>query len=162
MCWENWRGVSPPPVFRRRRSERWAADAQKETGPSPWWYNFVVLDALLRGVCMFRRGPCCFCIWCSLIAVVLAWLLLAGGAPRAYSQAPRDPVSFINQVAPILKENCFACHDAKKRKGKLEMTTFETFRKGGTKDEPFVAGKPGESIVIDLLKSNGRDRMPPK
>src|SRR4029077_18403542 len=96
------------------------------------------------GVCMFRSHSC-YCVLCSMIALVLAWLLLANPVPSVYSQESKGPVSFINQVAPILKENCFACHDAKKKKGKLEMTTFESFRKGGTKDDPVTPGKPRES-----------------
>src|SRR5438270_2501609 len=110
---------------------------------------------------MFRTR-CCYCIFCSLIALAVAWLLLAGPAPLAYSQTPKGPVSFINDVAPILKENCFACHDAKKKKGKLEMTSYETFRKGGTKDDPVTPDKPRESLIIDLLTSSGPERMPPK
>jgi hypothetical protein len=107
------------------------------------------------------RSRCCYCIFCSLIALAVAWLLLA--RPQAsHAQGPKGPVSFINDVAPILKENCYACHDAKKKKGKLEMTSYETFRKGGTKDDPITPGKPKESILIDVLTSTGPDRMPPK
>ena len=105
---------------------------------------------------MFR----CYCILCWVIALALAWLLLGNQTGSVYSQEPR--VSFINEVAPILKENCFACHDAKKRKGKFEMTTFAGFRKGGTKDDPVTPGKPAESILIDVLTSKGPERMPPK
>lgn len=82
----------------------------------------------------------------------------------AAEQAPaaKGPVSFINDVAPIFKENCFACHDAKKRKGKLDMTTFENLRKGGDNDDPVVPGKPDESLLVDLIISKGAKRMPPK
>jgi mono/diheme cytochrome c family protein len=108
------------------------------------------------------RSRCCCCILCSLIGLFLAWLLLADTATPVYSQPPKGPVSFINDVAPILKENCFSCHDAKKKKGKFEMTTYENFRKGGTKDDPVTPGKPKESVIIDLLTSTGKERMPPK
>jgi WD40 repeat protein len=64
-------------------------------------------------------------------------------------------------VAPILKENCFACHDAKKRKGKLDMTTYENFRKGGDGDDPVVPGKPDESGLVDRLTAKNKSRMPP-
>jgi len=97
-----------------------------------------------------------------MIALFLAWLLIGNPTPTAYSEETKGPVSFINDVAPILKENCFACHDAKKKKGKFEMTTFENFRKGGTKDDPITPGKPRESILIDLVTSTGPERMPPK
>src|SRR5205823_8890171 len=59
-----------------------------------------VLPAMLR-------SRCCYCILCSLIGLTLAVLLLFGGPPAARAQAPKGPVSFINDVAPILKENCF-------------------------------------------------------
>jgi WD40 repeat protein len=113
---------------------------------------------------MFRRDHC-FCILCALMGLVLAWLLGFHAVPDASAQgkpAPSRPASFINDVAPILKENCFACHDAKKRKGKLEMTSYATFRKGGSKEDPVVAGKPGESLIIDLLTRKGAGRMPPR
>jgi hypothetical protein len=82
-------------------------------------------------------------------------------APKAMSAAP--PVSFINDVAPILQKNCFACHDAKKRKGKFDMTTFESFRKGGGDgSDPIVPGKPDESPIIDRLTAKDKSRMPPR
>ena len=91
----------------------------------------------------------------------LALLCLAPQAAVA-QQPAKGPVSFINDVAPILKENCFACHDAKKRKGKLDMTTFESFRKGGTKEtDPVEPGKPEESLLIDLVTATDKSRMPP-
>jgi hypothetical protein len=92
-----------------------------------------------------------------------AALLLAPRPTRAQAPAPKKgPVSFINDVAPILKENCFACHDAKKRKGKLDMTTFEGLRKGGTKDDPIVPAKTEESLIYGLLTAKDNTRMPPK
>ena len=107
------------------------------------------------------RSRCCYCVLCSLIGLTLAILLLFGGAPAARAQAPKGPVSFIRDVAPILKENCFACHDSKKRKGKLDMTTFESLHKGG-RDEPWVAGQPEQSKLIQLLTATDAKRMPPK
>jgi WD40 repeat protein len=92
--------------------------------------------------------------------VLCAVLLAAPVSARA--QAPKGPVSFINDVAPILKENCFACHDAKKRKGKLDMTTYESFRKGGDHDDPVAPGKPDESYVLDVLTATDASRMPPR
>jgi hypothetical protein len=109
------------------------------------------------------RTQFCFCVLCAAIGLMLVLLLLA--APEtAFAQPPAKPaaVSFINDVAPILKESCFACHDAKKRKGKLDMTTYESFRKGGDKDDPIVPGKPEDSLVIDLLTAKNTARMPPK
>ncbi|MBM4068737.1 MAG: hypothetical protein FJ271_07305 [Planctomycetes bacterium] len=91
----------------------------------------------------------------------MAWLLLLQSPPETLAQG-KGPVSFINDVAPILKENCFACHDSKKRKGKFEITSYANFRKGGSKEDPVVPGKPNESILIHLLTEKGAGRMPPK
>src|SRR5713101_3719922 len=105
----------------------------------------------------------CFRRTCAIVGQFLFFseLLLA---PRPVAaQAPANkPVSFINDVAPILKENCFACHDSKKRKGKLEMTTYESLRKGGDKDDPITPGKPEESLMYQFISASGSSRMPPK
>lgn len=109
------------------------------------------------------RSRCCVCILCALIGLTLALLLVLSGQPAAQAQQPAGgAVSFINDVAPILKENCFACHDAKKKKGKLDVTTFASLRVGGTKDSPISAGQPEKSVLVHVLTSKGPDRMPPK
>ena len=42
------------------------------------------------------------------------------------------------------------------------MTRYETFRKGGTKDEPIVTfAEPDESYIVDVLKATDKTRMPP-
>lgn len=96
-----------------------------------------------------------FCILCGLLAVLAAWLIL-GNVPASNAQS--KPVSFINDVAPIFKENCFACHDAKKRAGKFEMTTFDKL----VDDEHVVPGKSADSELYTLIASTGDKRMPPK
>jgi WD40 repeat protein len=101
-------------------------------------------------------------VFCAQIGLASALFLVGRSAVHAQAPAPNGPVSFINDVAPILKENCFACHDSKKRKGKLDMTTYESFRKGGDKDDPVAPGKPDESHIIDRLTEKGPGRMPPK
>jgi WD40 repeat protein len=109
------------------------------------------------------RARFCFCVLCATLTALAALALLF--PQRAHAQPPAKPagpVSFINDVAPILKENCFSCHGVKNPKGKLDMTRFEAFRKGGTREDPIADGKPEESILLDLLKANDGSRMPPK
>lgn len=97
------------------------------------------------------------CVLCAIAAAVL-FLLFAGGPARAADK----PTSFINDVAPILKENCFACHDAKKRSGKYDMTTIEKMLAGGSDGEPITAGKPAESDFYTLMTTKDDRRMPPR
>jgi mono/diheme cytochrome c family protein len=119
---------------------------------------------------MLRSRPC-FCVACAVLAAALALALAAltpapGGAQtpaKAPETAPeaKKPVSFIGEVAPILKESCFGCHGAKNPKGKLDMTRYESLRRGGTKDDPIVEGKPEDSYLIDVVTATGKQRMPP-
>src|SRR5262249_45803440 len=108
------------------------------------------------------RSRVCWCVLCPILGGLLTLALLLCTPRVAVAQgAKKGPVSFINDVAPLLKETCFACHDAKKRKGKLDMTTYENFRKGGINDDPIVPGAPEDSRILDLLTSTGAERMPP-
>jgi WD40 repeat protein len=104
---------------------------------------------------MFRNLR--LCILCALAA---AMLFLLCAIPTA--QAADQPISFLNDVAPILKENCFACHDSKKRSGKYDMTTVEKILAGGTEGEPILAHKPKESEFYTLLVTQEERRMPPR
>ena len=80
----------------------------------------------------------------------------------ALPASAQKPVSFITDVAPILKENCFACHDAKKRAGKYDMTTFEKLMAGGSEGEPVLAGKHADSELHRLMVTTDERRMPPR
>lgn len=106
-----------------------------------------------------HRRRFCACFLCAAAAAV-AYFLLFGGPPTATAAEP--PVSFIRDVAPVFKENCLACHDAKKRAGKYDMTTFEKLLAGGANGEPIAPGKPEESEFHDLMVTAEPRRMPPR
>src|ERR1700736_4442247 len=100
------------------------------------------------------RSHFCCCVVCAALGLALGLFFLFVAPPSVHADSPpakaESPVSFINDVAPILKESCFGCHGAKNPKGRLDMTKYEAFRKGGTKDDPIVPGKPEESYHIDV------------
>jgi len=98
------------------------------------------------------------CVFCAVLAAI-AYFLMFGSPQRAAAQAP---VSFINDVAPIFKENCFACHDAKKKSGKYDMTSYEKLMAGGANGEPIAPGKPQESEFHELMVTKDQRRMPPR
>jgi len=102
-----------------------------------------------------RRSQYRFCILCGILATLAAYLLF-GNVPAANAQGKQ--ISFINDVAPIFKENCFACHDSKKRAGKYEMTAFDKL----VDEEHIVPGKSADSELYQLLVATGERRMPPK
>ncbi len=102
-------------------------------------------------------------IVCTGFMLALAFLVVSGTACGQDPTPKVDtPVSFINDVAPILKDSCFGCHGVKNPKGRLDMTRYDRFRKGGTKGDPIVEGKPQESYFIDVLTAKDKSRMPPR
>ena len=101
-----------------------------------------------------------FCVYCAVVSAIVYFLLFA--APQKAAAQPPKAVSFINDVAPIFKENCFACHDAKKKSGKYDMTSFEKLMAGGANGEPIAPGKPETSEFHGLMVSKEQRRMPPR
>jgi hypothetical protein len=71
---------------------------------------------------------------------------------------------FHKDIKPILEFNCVGCHNEEKSKGELRYDAKEHFLKGGDGGAAFVAGKPDESLMIELvsLPEDDEDIMPPK
>jgi WD40 repeat protein len=92
------------------------------------------------------------------LGLALFVLTFVGPAVRAQEK----PISFIRDVAPILKENCFACHDAKKRQGKLDMTSYDKLRAGGVSDDTITPGNADDSEFYTLIVTDQQRRMPPR
>src|SRR5262249_39368659 len=76
----------------------------------------------------------------------------------------QTPVSFIKDVAPILVQNCIACHNARKAESKYNMTTFALLAKGGQTGEDITLepGDPDASHLVELIRPDGQPRMPYK
>ena len=70
----------------------------------------------------------------------------------------------MHDVAPILVQNCIACHNPKKSESKYVMTTFAQLAKGGKQGEGITLepGKPDESHLVELIRPDGEPRMPYK
>ncbi|MFI5458181.1 MAG: c-type cytochrome domain-containing protein [Isosphaerales bacterium] len=87
----------------------------------------------------------------------------ARDAPAKITVAPAGKsVSFMRDVAPILVENCIACHNPRKSESKYVMTTFAQFAKGGQQGEGITIepGEPEESNLVELIRPAGQPRMP--
>ncbi len=89
----------------------------------------------------------------------------AGTAKKSGSD--KDGLSFSQDIAPILVANCVGCHSGEgvgARRGKLDLSTFESLKKGSQKrktDQAIViAGKPEESHLVLRLNGEEEPRMP--
>jgi tricorn protease-like protein len=98
-------------------------------------------------------------------AVKTAALAEKNTAPAKAASTPSGkPVSFMGDVAPILVENCIACHNPRKSESKYVMTTFAQLAKGGQQGEgtTLEPGKPDESNFVEVIGPEGQPRMPYK
>ena len=107
------------------------------------------------------------------IPVVLATVVgsvLLGNAALAKPAAERE--TYKEVIIPILRGKCYRCHsDAaenpsgkKKIKGKLELTSIASIKKGGDEDVAAVPGNVDESNMIERIKleHDDDDHMPPE
>lgn len=90
-----------------------------------------------------------------MMRLLLTLLLLAG--PAAVAQ--EKPVSYKNDIAPIFAKACNECHNTKKKKGKLDMSTFADLLKGGKKGKPWKDGEPDKSLLVEMIKGD-KPEMP--
>lgn len=99
----------------------------------------------------------------SMLRLSISLLLLLQVVPARGDEAPR-PVSFRDQVAPILVKSCLGCHHAKKEEGGLNMTTFASLKKGGKSGGTLILepGDPESSQLIELIRPGAEPRMPYK
>src|SRR3954454_8303327 len=101
------------------------------------------------------------------LVTVLSFAALATArgedAPKGPTE-PDAPVSFLKDVAPILVQNCIACHNPRKSESKYVMTNFAQLAKGGQQGEDITLepGDPDASRFVELLRPDGQPRMPYK
>src|SRR5215207_2957318 len=89
---------------------------------------------------------------------LLAWLAIN------CSQTARAerPISFNQQIRPILSETCLKCHGGVKEAGGLNLQFRDEALKGGKSGLPaIVPGQPDKSELIARLTTHDEDdRMP--
>lgn len=74
-----------------------------------------------------------------------------------------DPVDYVRDIKPILKERCYSCHGALKQKGSLRLDTVALIAKGGKSGPGLVPGKAGASLLVDRVGDpDESSRMPPE
>ena len=70
-----------------------------------------------------------------------------------------SPLTYEQHIRPIFRAHCFDCHGAAKDfKGKLDLRLVRHMKRGGESGPAIVAGKPGESYLLERVRSG---EMPP-
>lgn len=97
---------------------------------------------------------------------LLALLSFASLTSAAFAAEPDAAKLFSEQVRPLLKAKCLACHgdDPKDLKGGLDLRTRAAALKGGESGEPaLVPGDPAKSpLFVSVTRPADGLQMPPK
>jgi len=74
--------------------------------------------------------------------------------PELAAQLPAPTtrkIDFAKDIQPIFEASCVQCHARGKAKGAFSLETRADFLAGGDTGAPAVAGKSGESLVVDMI-----------
>jgi hypothetical protein len=72
------------------------------------------------------------------------------------------PIDFAKDIQPIFEASCVQCHARGKNKGSFSLETRADFLTGGDNGAPAVAGKSGESLVVELISGLDPETVMPK
>jgi cytochrome c553 len=86
--------------------------------------------------------------------------LIALGLLLAACFAPGADVDFERDVAPILEQRCLRCHNDEVKKAGLSLATREAALRGGENGAAFSPGKPGDSLILEMV--GGKEPAMPK
>src|SRR5579872_2280690 len=90
---------------------------------------------------------------------VRAWI--EGGAKSAAEGPSATVLAKVTQddVVPVMLLRCTVCHGLRRQEAGLDLRTKESMLKGGKSGPEIVLRKPGESLVVKMMRSG---EMPPK
>ncbi len=88
--------------------------------------------------------------------------LLFGLAVCEQATAQTDKVAyFIQEIRPLLVKNCLGCHGAEVQLGGLDLRSFASAQKGGTRGKTLVPGKAEKSLLYQVISGARNPAMPP-
>src|SRR5437879_5426866 len=95
--------------------------------------------------------------------LILAGLLvLVGFDARATDAKKKSKITYDDNVLPILRDKCIACHSPDKSRGGLVVSSFTTLMQGGSSGEVIKPGDPDNSRLFLLVSHKQEPFMPPK
>ena len=101
----------------------------------------------------------------SVVAVVtsLVGSLLPVKAQTSNQSSAATPEIYSTRVRPILDANCARCHGGFNHRGGLNMDTRAGMMKGGKDGAVIVPGDPAKSLLVSLIRHEGKvsEPMPP-
>ncbi|HEV8068750.1 MAG TPA: c-type cytochrome domain-containing protein [Planctomycetaceae bacterium] len=104
------------------------------------------------------------CCRLTIVACALAFLALvpirADDKKSAPAKGPK--VTYEDNVKPIFREKCFACHNTEKKTAGLDLTNYAGAMAGGGSGPVISPGSSGDSYLFSLVSHQTEPHMPPK
>src|SRR6267154_1172297 len=73
----------------------------------------------------------------------------------------QEKVTYQDHVLPLIENNCGKCHNPDKKKGDLDLTSYNAALKGGGSGQVLVAGNPDSSKLYKAITHAEDPTMPP-
>src|SRR5205814_8681277 len=84
-------------------------------------------------------------------------------AMPAASALAAEPIDYLRDINPILKERCYSCHGALKQKASLRLDTVAAMTKGGKSGPAIKGGDAAASLLIKRVNDPDESScMPPE
>src|SRR5262249_38834843 len=74
-------------------------------------------------------------------------------APPKGTQVTTKKTPFQKDILPIFERNCLRCHDTKKKKGGLDLSTPEAVLAGGESGPAVLPKQPAASRLYNIIQS---------
>lgn len=91
---------------------------------------------------------------------LLPLLLLVPGLAQAQKTA--SPLTYKDDVQPLLRKHCLNCHNPDKAKSDLDISTYQKLMAGGASGEAVKPGSPDQSLLFRVVTHQAEPNMPPK
>src|SRR5215203_1052051 len=98
-------------------------------------------------------------------AIILLGSLLAAAPLAVDAAAANDPARvefFEKRIRPMLANECYECHGAKKQKGGLRLDSRDALLKGGDSGPAIVPGNASRSLLVQSIRHSDPDSAMPK
>lgn len=115
----------------------------------------------MRFVAKVLFGLLCLTGFCMTCANSSSFQLRADEGLEVAVIERSEPVSFQDEIAPLLRKNCLACHNESETEGELVMETVESLMEGGDSGPAIIAGNSEESLLFQLASHRTEPIMPP-
>ncbi len=97
-----------------------------------------------------------------LSCILAVFLAVCATSARADEPANTPAPDYNQQIAPIFKQYCQGCHNAKDKEGGLILESYEALLRGGDGGTALLPGKSDQSRLRLVLTGKAEPAMPPE